>query len=390
MELHIGRTARSLMVAVGLLPHVLLAAPDVALQMSVDPLVPTPGQPVEFTVVASNKGASSAVNVVVSDKLPPGLAIPAGMAAFPSTGTYDPSTGNWSVGALANGASATLVIPAIVVASPQPACSVNIAQVSVTADTDPSNDRAVAAVKTNAADRCVDVRIVSSGGNVHDCGVSYELKYWVTVSNAGPDDARAVYLDLAQSPVIVPHLRFSSDGCDGLRCTFATLPAGASITVDAKSGAIDFDKTRYVHFDFAASSSDVDYATGNNQRTDSVTIPKTPDCDYYGEPDGSNYACFIATAAYGSPLEPHVVVLRQFRDQYLKRTALGRAFIRFYYRYSPPVAAAIARREPLRGLVRALLTPVVLAIEFPLRASALAVLLLALTLARRRAARGTA
>jgi uncharacterized repeat protein (TIGR01451 family) len=390
MDKYFGRVARSLVVTLGLLPQVLLAAPDLALQMTVDPVVPTPGQPVEFTVIVSNKGASNADNVVVSDKLPPGLAIPAGMAAYPSTGTYDPSTGNWSVGSLAYGASATLVIPAIVVAIPQPTCSVNVAEVSVTGDTDPSNDRAVAAVKTNAADRCVDVRIVSSGGNVHDCGSSYELKYWVTVSNAGPDDARAVYLDLAQSPVIVPHLRFSSDGCDGLRCTFATLPAGASITVDAKSGAIDFDKTRYVHFDFAASSSDTDYATGNNQRTDSVTIPKTPDCDYYGEPDGSNYACFIATAAYGSPLEPHVVALRQFRDQHLKRTALGRAFIRVYYRYSPPVAAVIARHEPLRVLARMLLTPVVFAIEFPLRAGALASLLLALPFARRRKPRGAA
>jgi hypothetical protein len=79
-------------------------------------------------------------------------------------------------------------------------------------------------------------------------------------------------------------------------------------------------------------------------------------------------SCFIATAAYGSPIEPHVRVLREFRDRYLQRTAPGRAFIRFYYRHSPPVAAFIAEHAWLRSLVRMLLTPLVLAIAFPQRA----------------------
>ena len=66
-----------------------------------------------------------------------------------------------------------------------------------------------------------------------------------------------------------------------------------------------------------------------------------------------------------------MVALREFRDRYLQRSAVGRAFIRFYYRYSPPVAAVIAEHDWLRFLVRMLLTPLVLAIAFPLRAGAL-------------------
>jgi len=382
MDTCFGRACCSLIATLGLLPQVLSAAPDLALQMSVSPIVPTPGQPVEFTVTVRNIGLSSAYSVVVQDKLPPELAIPAGMAAYPSAGTYDPLTGNWSVGSLAYGASATLVVPAIVVAVPQPICSVSVAEVSLATDSDSSNNRAVAAVKSNVADQCADLVIVSSGGNVHGCGDSFELKYWVTVSNAGPDDAHAVYLDMAQSPEIVPHLRFVSNQCDGLRCTFAILPAGASVTVDAKSGTLDFNSTKYVTFNFAMSSSDTDYATGNNQRTDNISIPKTPDCDYYDESYDSSTGCFIATAAFGSTLEPHVVALRQFRDKYLKRTALGRAFIRFYYRQSPPIAAAIARHESLRLLTRILLAPLVFAVEYPLRLAALASLVIALLLAR--------
>jgi len=373
--------------ALWLIPRLLSAAPDIALQMTVDTAVPTVGQPVQFTLTASNIGADAANGVQVTDQLPVELKIPAGMAAFPSTGTYDTATGVWSIGALGTGANATLLLPAIVVASPQPICSVNVARLTSPSDADSSNNRAVAAVKANLADQCTDLVIVSSGGNVHGCDYSFELKYWVTVSNAGPDDAHAVYLDMAQSPEIVPHLRFVSNQCDGLRCTFASLPAGASVTVDAKSGTLDFNNTKYVTFNFAVSSSETDYATANNQRVDNISIPNTPGCNYYDDSDDSNINCFIATAAYGSELEPHVVALRKFRDQYLKRTALGGAFIRFYYRHSPPVAAVIAEHEWLRFLVRMLLTPLVLAIAFPLRALMLAALVTITLVARSRRAR---
>jgi len=69
--------------------------------------------------------------------------------------------------------------------------------------------------------------------------------------------------------------------------------------------------------------------------------------------------CFIATAAFGSPMEPHVRTLRAFRDQYLKTNAPGRWFVRTYYTYSPPVAQWIARHEWARVLTRAALWPVV-------------------------------
>lgn len=76
--------------------------------------------------------------------------------------------------------------------------------------------------------------------------------------------------------------------------------------------------------------------------------------------------CFIATAAFGSPMEPHVELLRNFRDQVLGKFSLGKKFIRFYYQNSPPVAEFIAQSDVLRTLVRGVLWPVILFAELAL------------------------
>jgi len=69
--------------------------------------------------------------------------------------------------------------------------------------------------------------------------------------------------------------------------------------------------------------------------------------------------CFIATAAYGSLVEPHVVTLRHFRDTYLLPHTLGCVFVRTYYAISPPIANYVSRHETLRAVIRASLLPLV-------------------------------
>lgn len=80
---------------------------------------------------------------------------------------------------------------------------------------------------------------------------------------------------------------------------------------------------------------------------------------------GGGGGCFIATAAYGSYLHPQVKVLRDFRDKHLLTNAPGRAFVAFYYRYSPPLADHIREHEAMRMIARWLLTPLVLLARSP-------------------------
>jgi PKD repeat protein len=69
--------------------------------------------------------------------------------------------------------------------------------------------------------------------------------------------------------------------------------------------------------------------------------------------------CFIATAAYGTPMAGDVVTLRAFRDNYLLTNSAGKCFVENYYKYSPPIARFISDKPALRRIVRALLRPLV-------------------------------
>lgn len=92
------------------------------------------------------------------------------------------------------------------------------------------------------------------------------------------------------------------------------------------------------------------------------TINAPPPASVSGGGGGSG--CFIATAAYGSYLDPHVMVLRHFRDDVLLQSKAGSAFVAFYYRHSPAIADFIAQHDSLRLLMRLALTPLIVLVKF--------------------------
>lgn len=102
------------------------------------------------------------------------------------------------------------------------------------------------------------------------------------------------------------------------------------------------------------------YADGNSVHQP----PPPPGFSGDNSPDsigvaGAGAGCFIATAAYGSKIEPHVRILRDFRDRFLLDNTAGRRFVKFYYTYSPAVAGFIDGHANLQAFVRLSLLPVV-------------------------------
>jgi hypothetical protein len=86
-----------------------------------------------------------------------------------------------------------------------------------------------------------------------------------------------------------------------------------------------------------------------------ITVNSPPNPD--GSSSGSG-GCFIATAAFGSEMERHVGVLRNFRDQILLANTIGRKFVSLYYRFSPPIADFLRDHAVAREAVKQALIPV--------------------------------
>lgn len=69
--------------------------------------------------------------------------------------------------------------------------------------------------------------------------------------------------------------------------------------------------------------------------------------------------CFIATAAFENVQAPEVAYLRNFRDQTLTKSSLGRNFISAYQKLSPPMANIIARSQILKRLSRSIISLII-------------------------------
>lgn len=81
------------------------------------------------------------------------------------------------------------------------------------------------------------------------------------------------------------------------------------------------------------------------------------------EESKKNEGCYIATAVYGGYDMPEVLVLRKFRDEILKKSFLGRLFIKVYYGVSPKMARKLKNHMKINQILRKVLDKLVLRVK---------------------------
>ena len=106
-------------------------------------------------------------------------------------------------------------------------------------------------------------------------------------------------------------------------------------------------------------SQDASAASTTTPVSTPVTTGSNSGADGGGGGGGGGGGCFIATAAFGSYIDPHVMLLRSFRDAFLLTSRPGSAFVNWYYAVSPGIADSVQKSEALRAGVRIMLIPVI-------------------------------
>ncbi len=124
-----------------------------------------------------------------------------------------------------------------------------------------------------------------------------------------------------------------------------------------------YDYTHYCTFGEQGKSVTVELKDGDYGDVDGVAngIIMDPSALVIENRDSGavNSSCFIATAAFGSYMEPNVKLLRDFRDKHLLNNAPGKWFVKPYYRSGPQAADFIEVHEYLKPAVRLALMPLV-------------------------------
>tara|TARA_A100001015_G_scaffold305315_1_gene397875 strand:- start:4466 stop:5104 length:639 start_codon:yes stop_codon:yes gene_type:complete len=77
----------------------------------------------------------------------------------------------------------------------------------------------------------------------------------------------------------------------------------------------------------------------------------------------SSSGCYIATMVYKDYNHPKVMVLRNFRDDFLLNYFIGREFVKFYYKYSPSLVELLKDKRSINNIIKKSLNMIIKLID---------------------------
>lgn len=262
-----------------------------------------PGEPLTYMVTVSNAGPSAAIGVLLTDTIP--AALTDVEYSVDNGVSFQSWTGSLALGDLAPNTVRQVLIRGRV--SPSAAGTiVNTAVVgSATPDPDPGNNTSTD--ETPVAESA-DLAVTKSG-SPSPVPVGGVLTYTVTVSNAGPGDARNVTLTDAPPPELTG-VEYSLDSGATFQpwtgsAVLGTLPAGGSRVVLLR-GTVSAGASGTITNTAEAASPTPDPDPDNNRATEITPIDTSADLSVVktGSPSPAvpgQYLLFSVTIANGGP-----------------------------------------------------------------------------------------
>jgi len=243
--------------------NIALGGTDLAVTKIADNPAPSQGDTVTYTVTASNLGPNDATGVVVVDILPAGLTYVSDDSASTST-TYDPATGDWTIGDLAAGDSLVLNIEVTVEV---PAGTIdNDADISGDQDDpNPDNNNDTATIAVGGADLSLTKIVDNLTPNLGDF-----ITYTVTVRNDGPNTAFNVEVtDTLPATVTYSGVFTATQGTfDGSLWVVGTLADGQSESLSITVQVTSLGPTENIAEVTASDQPDPDSTPNNGDPTE--------------------------------------------------------------------------------------------------------------------------
>ncbi len=199
---------------------------------SVNNLTPAEGEAITYTITVTNNGPNDATNVEATDLLPAGVTW---VSDSVTHGSYSRNNGDWSIGALLNGETATLTINATVDAATNGTTIINKGRIISLdqGDSNLFNNVYEAPIYVGGTDLVISKSVDNIIPTIGDT-----VTYSITVLNSGPNTATSVEV----SDVLPAGVTFSSySSTQGLYSTGSGIWSVGTLTTTGPSNTATLD-----------------------------------------------------------------------------------------------------------------------------------------------------